>query len=127
MSRSHRLTRQLLAGSLVGCLVGCPLVSGVASGLDVWQRFRSERGNFSVQMPSPPEQQEKKRWFPIHSFVSSVYISLVGDDAFTKRLRTDGIAEGGGSGRFRPNCVKPVYVCERPLLDGQGHLVWSLV
>ena len=82
MSRSHRLTRQPLAIGLLGCL----LVSGVgrasASGPEAWQRFRSDRGNFSVELPSPPEERQKKRWFPVHSFVSHVYTSSVGEDAF---------------------------------------------
>ncbi len=47
-----------------------------------WQAFDSEGGRFSVELPSPPAEQKKRRTFPIASFVSHVYTALVGKDAF---------------------------------------------
>lgn len=53
-----------------------------AVALDGWQTFESEPGRFSVLLPSTPEQQHKERWFPVSSFVSTVYKCIVGDDVF---------------------------------------------
>jgi hypothetical protein len=63
-------------------LCGLLAAASPASALDDWQRFDSEGGRFSIDMPAVPRTQEKKTWFPMASFVSHVYTSLVGDDAF---------------------------------------------
>lgn len=73
--------RGSLATRLWAVFLLLALVSPAAASED-WRRFDSEQGRFSVDFPTAPVEREKRRRFPIASFVSHVYTAVVGKDAF---------------------------------------------
>jgi hypothetical protein len=63
-------------------ILACLLWSAAPASALSWQRYESEQGGFSVDLPGHPEINQKKSWFPAASFVSYVYRSWVEDGAF---------------------------------------------
>jgi hypothetical protein len=74
-SAARCITLAVLAHWMVSPAVG-------AASETSWHTFVSENGHFSVALPAPPAEQRKEKWFPVSSFVSTVYKSIVGDDIF---------------------------------------------
>jgi hypothetical protein len=76
--RPHARPGRLAAWATVLALA----LPGAAAALDGWKPFHPSDDAFVVALPTPPTTQRKERWFPISDFVSTVYTSRVGHDAF---------------------------------------------
>ncbi|MBW2231694.1 MAG: hypothetical protein JRH17_15010 [Deltaproteobacteria bacterium] len=83
MPRRHSTTALGSVTALCG-LTALALLILVSTAVaeDAWETFVSENGHFSVALPTQPSQQHKEKWFPISSFVSTVYKSIVGNEVF---------------------------------------------